>query len=364
MTELFDPLTLRSVTLRNRIGVSPMCQYWAHDGMPSDWHLVHLGSRAVGGAGLVIAEATAVEPRGRITPNCTGIWSDDLAAAWAPIAKFVAEQGAVPGIQIAHAGRKASTAQPWVRNSHDVALDDASGGWEPVAPSSIPFRDGSRLPRELTVEEIAGIREKFVAAARRARTAGFRFLELHYAHGYLAHSFHSPLSNKRTDQYGGSLENRCRFSLETARAVRAAWPDELPLAVRLSCTDWVEGGWELNESIQLSRWLKAEGVDLIDCSSGFGVPHVKYPVAPGWQVPFAEAIRREAQIPTAAVGSINEPHQAQGIIAEQQADVVLLASKYLDDPYWAFHASKTLRPDEPFTMPPPYDYVVNGRRGV
>lgn len=362
MPGLFDPLTLRSVTLRNRIGVSPMCQYWADDGMPSDWQLVHLGSRAVGGAGLVIAEATAVEPPGRITPGCTGIWSDAHAEAWAPIAKFVTDYGAVAGMQIGHAGRKASTAQPWIRNSHDFALPDAEGGWEPVAPSAIPFREGSRMPHELAVAEIAAIREKFVAAAKRVHSAGFQFLELHYAHGYLAHSFHSPLSNKRTDQYGGSLENRCRFGLETARAVRAVWPDNLPLAVRLSCTDWADGGWTLEESIQLSKWLASEGVDLIDCSSGFGVPHVKYPVAPGWQVPFAEAIRREAKIPTAAVGSISEPQQAQEIIASEKADVVLLASKYLDDPYWAFHAAKALHPRNPFTMPAPYDYVVNGRR--
>lgn len=364
MPGLFDPLTLRSVTLRNRIGVSPMCQYWAKDGLPSEWHLVHLGSRAVGGAGLVIAEASAVESRGRISPEDAGIWSDAHAEAWAPIARFVREYGAVAGMQIAHAGRKASTAQPWVRGTHDFVVPEEEGGWQPVAPSPIPFREGSRTPHELVIEEISAIREQFVAAAKRVHAAGFNFLELHYAHGYLAHSFHSPLSNKRTDQYGGSLENRCRFSLETARAVRAVWPGDLPLAARLSCTDWVDGGWTLEESVQLSKWLKAEGVDLIDCSSGFGVPNVRYPIGPGWQVPFADAIRREAGLPTATVGSISEPHQAEQIIAEGKADVVLLASKYLDDPYWAFHASKTLRPDEPLEMPPPYDYVVSGRRKV
>jgi 2,4-dienoyl-CoA reductase-like NADH-dependent reductase (Old Yellow Enzyme family) len=236
------------------------------------------------------------------------------------------------------------------------------GGWEPVAPSAIPFRDGSRTPHALTVEEIQQIRELFVAAAKRAHAAGFKFLELHYAHGYLAHSFHSPLSNHRTDQYGGSLENRCRFSMETAKAVRAVWPEELPLAVRLSVTDWADGGWTLDESITLAGWLKELGVDLIDCSSGFGVPGVRYPIGPSWQVPLSEAIRQRVGISTAAVGTINEPHQAAKIIADGQADVVLLASKMLNDPYWPLHAWETLNPDKPFQMPPPYDYVVNGRR--
>jgi len=364
MPHLFDSLTVRSITLRNRIGVSPMCQYWADDGMPSDWHVVHLGSRAVGGAGLVIAEATAVEPRGRITPRCTGIWSDAHIEPWRRVAQFVEHYGAVPAIQIAHAGRKASTAPPWLRTGHDTGLSDDQGGWEPVAPSAIPFREGSRLPKELTIEEIQDIRQQFVAAAGRALAAGFRWLELHYAHGYLAHSFYSPLSNRRTDAYGGSLENRCRFAVETARAVRAVWPDELPLVARISASDWVEGGWTLDDSVILSRWLKAEGVDLIDCSSGFAVPHVKYPVAPGWQVPFAERIRREAGVLTAAVGMINDPQQAEAIVTSEQADIVLLAAKMLDDPYWPLHASQVLTPDNPLAMPGPYDYVLAPHRSA
>lgn len=359
MPALFDPLPLRSVTLRNRIGVSPMCQYFAHDGLPDNWHLVHLGSRSVGGAGLVIAEATAVEPRGRITPYCTGLWSDAHTAAWSPIARFIAEHGAIPGIQIAHAGRKASTAQPWLRDSHDVAVSDAEGGWEPVAPSALPFRPGSRMPHELTVDEIQAIQAHFTAAATRALAAGFQLLELHFAHGYLAHSFLSPISNHRTDQYGGPFDHRCRFALETATAVRRVWPERLPLAVRLSVTDWTDGGWTTEESIELSRKLKALGVDLIDCSSGFVAPGGRYPIGPGWQVSLAQQIKRGADIPTAAVGAITQPAQADTIIRSEQSDIVLLASEFLRDAYWPLHAAKTLQPDKSITMPPPYDYVVN-----
>ena len=362
MPHLFDPFTLRGVTLRNRIGVSPMCQYWSEAGMPSDWHFVHLGSRAVGGAGLVFTEATAVEARGRITPQDAGIWSDDHVEPWAKIARFITLYGAVPGIQLAHAGRKASTAQPWVRGSHDVALGDGEGGWEPVAPSPVPFRDGSRVPRELTTADIRDIQTAFASAAVRAKDAGFRWVELHFAHGYLGHSFLSPLANRRGDEYGGSFDNRVRFAIETARAVRKAWPDDLPLAVRLSATDWVEGGWTLDESVELAKRLKAEGVDLIDCSSGFGVPGVKYPMGPGWQVPLAEAVRSRAGVATAAVGGIAEPGQADEIVRSGKADMVLLATKMLDDPYWALRASRELHPDDPLPMPPPYDYVLNPAR--
>lgn len=356
MPTLFDPLTLRSVTLRNRIGVSPMCQYWATDGMPSDWHLVHLGSRAVGGAGLVIAEATAVEARGRITPACTGIWSDDHIEPWARVAKFVNEYGAVAGIQIAHAGRKANTLQPWMRGDHDTPAGIAD--WDVVGPSSIPFREGSNVPRELTIEDIRTIQSSYKAATIRAHQAGFRFLEIHGAHGYLMHSFLSPVSNHRTDEYGGSFENRTRFALETTRIVRETWPADLPLAVRLSCTDWVEGGWTLDESIALAKLLKREGVDIIDCSSGFVTSGVRYPMGPGWQIPLSDRLRREADIPTMTVGAISEPTHAAEIIHNGRADIVLLAREYLRDPYWPFHASLALKQPAALKLPDPYDYAV------
>ncbi len=336
-----------------------MCQYWSEDGMPSDWHLVHLGSRAVGGAALVIAEASAVVPEGRITAHDAGIWSDAHAEAWERIARFVADQGAVPAIQIAHAGRKASTAQPWIRHDHDVAVPFNQGGWQPVAPSPLPFRPGSHTPHELSKPEIAAITKAFSAAAIRSLNAGFKWLELHFAHGYLAHSFLTPLANKRTDEYGGSFENRIRFAIETTRAVREVWPDSLPLTVRLSATDWVDGGWTLEESVELSKRLKTEGVDLIDCSSGFGVPGVRYPVGPGWQVSLSQTIRTQANIPTATVGMINDARQADDIIRQGQADIVLLASKMLQDAYWPLHAAQQLQPEQSLRLPPPYDYVVN-----
>ncbi len=356
MASLFDPLTLRGVTLRNRIGVSPMCQYWSTDGMPSDWHLVHLGSRAVGGAGLVIAEATAVEARGRITAGDTGIWSDAHIEPWARVAKFVEEYGAVAGIQIAHAGRKANTQEPWRRGDHDTPAGDAS--WDVVGPSPIPFREGSNTPRELTTSDIGTIQSAFKDATIRAHQAGFRLLELHGAHGYLMHSFHSPLSNRRTDAYGGPFENRTRFTLETTRIVREVWPHDLPLAVRLSCTDWVDGGWTLDESIALAKLLKAEGVDIIDCSSGFGASGIRYPLGPGWQVPLSDRLRREAEIPTMTVGAISEPTHAEEIVHNGRADIVLLAREYLRDPYWPFHASRALKKPDALKLPEPYDYAV------
>jgi len=349
---LFQPLTIKSVTLRNRIGVSPMCQYSSADGVATDWHLVHLGARAVGGAGLVIAEATAVAPEGRITPGCAGLWAEKHIEPLARINRFLKAHGAVAGIQIAHAGRKASADLPWQGDAH---LADNAGGWPTIAPSALAFGDElSKVPRAMTEADIARVKNDFAATARRALTAGYEWLELHFAHGYLAHEFLSPLANQRTDAYGGSFENRIRFVLETTRAVRAVWPDKLPLAVRLSCTDWADGGWDIEQSIELSRRLKTEGVDLIDCSSGALVPHVKIPVGPGFQVPFAERIRREAGMATAAVGLITEPKQADDIVRQGQADVVLLAREFLRDPYWPAHAARTLGQKDKLPPPPQY----------
>ena len=337
---LFSPLTLRSVTLRNRIGVSPMCQYSCTDGLANDWHFVHLGARAVGGAGLVIVEATAVAPEGRITPGCLGLWSDKHIEPLARCAQFIKEHGAVAGIQIAHAGRKASAALTWNGGAH---LSDAQGGWETIAPSAIPFGGNlTKVPRAMTEADILRVQNDFVATAKRALTAGFNFLELHAAHGYLFNSFLSPLSNQRTDKYGGSFENRIRLLLDTARAVRKIWPDNLPLAVRLSAIDWMPGGWQIEDSIALAKLLKAEGVDLVDCSSGGLVPDAKITVAPGYQVPFAEKIRHGAGIATAAVGFITEAKQADDIVRGGQADVVLLARQMLVDPYWPVRAAKAL----------------------
>lgn len=336
---LFTSLTLRELTFPNRIFVSPMCQYSAVDGMPNDWHLVHLGSRAVGGAGLVIAEATAVTPEGRISPGDTGIWSDDQARAWSRIATFIREQGAIAGIQLAHAGRKASTDAPW---RGDRALGPDEGGWTPVAPSPLAFDAGDPVPQALDAEGLDRLLDAFVAAARRSRDAGFQVVELHFAHGYLIHEFLSPLSNQREDDFGGALENRARFPLRVARAVREVWPAHLPLFVRISATDWAEGGWDLEQSIHFCRWLKAEGIDLIDCSSGGLVPHARIPVEPGYQVPFAREIRRQAGIPTGAVGLITDPVQAQTILEQGDADAVLLARELLRDPYWPLHAATAL----------------------
>ena len=357
MPQLFDPFSLRGVTLRNRIGVSPMCEYSAQGGFPTDWHLVHLGSRAVGGAGLVITEATAVEPCGRISPQDTGLWSDAHTRAWAPIARFITQQGAVPGIQLAHAGRKASTARPW---EGGAGVADADGGWEPVAPSALAFADDYRLPHALSRGDIGDIQEAFVAAARRSLDAGFRWIELHAAHGYLAHQFLSPLSNRRGDEYGGSFGNRIRFLLETVRAVRATWPEDLPLTVRLSCTDWAEGGWTLPETVDLSRRLRAEGVDLIDCSSGGAVPRAQIPVGAGYQVPFAEAVRREAGVATAAVGMIAEPMQADEIIRNGRADLVFLARELLRQPYWPLHAARVVHQKDRAPVPVQYARAFGG----
>jgi 2,4-dienoyl-CoA reductase-like NADH-dependent reductase (Old Yellow Enzyme family) len=328
-----------------------MCQYSATDGVANDWHFAHLGSRAVGGAGIVIVEATGVAPEGRITPGCLGLWNEKQIEPLARIAHFVKTHGAVAGIQIAHAGRKASAALPWQGGAH---LSDAQGGWETIAPSAIAFGgDLQKIPRAMTEADILRVQNDFVATAKRALTAGFEFLELHAAHGYLFNEFLSPLANQRTDQYGGSFANRTRLLLDTTRAVRKIWPDHLPLAVRISAIDWKEGGWQIEDSIALAKLLKTEGVDLVDCSSGGVVPDAKITVAPGYQVPFAEKVRHGANIPTAAVGFITEPKQAEDIIARGQADLVLLARQFLRDPYWPAHAARTLG----YKITPPNQYA-------
>ncbi|MEU7530842.1 NADH:flavin oxidoreductase/NADH oxidase [Saccharothrix sp. NPDC042600] len=340
MSALFSPLTLRSVTLPNRIAVSPMCQYSARGGLPDEWHLVHLGSRAVGGAGLVLTEATAVSGVGRISPDDTGLWSDAHAEAWRPIAAFVRERGAVPGVQLGHAGRKASTYPPF--DPRHGGVPDAEGGWTPVAPSAVPFSDSHRVPRELTVPEIAGVVEDFAAAARRAVAAGFEVVEVHAAHGYLLHQFLSPLSNHRTDGYGGSLANRTRLAREVVAAVRAAVGDDVPVLVRISATDWVDGGWAVEDGVVLARDLAAAGADLVDVSSGGSVPRADIPLGPGYQVPFAEAVRSKAGVPVGTVGMITEARQAEAVLTDGAADLVLLGRELLRDPYWPLRAAGEL----------------------
>ncbi len=336
---LFQPLTLRGVQARNRIMISPMCQYSAPEAIPQDWHFIHLGSRAVGGAGIVMTEATAVEPEGRITPYDLGLWNDQQEAAFARIAGFISQQGALPGIQLAHAGRKASHLRPWEGRR---PLPVAEGGWDVVGPSPLPWTEGDLVPRELTSRDIAGLVDRFHAAAGRARRAGFCILEIHAAHGYLLHSFLSPLSNRRTDRYGGAGEGRARFLLEVVESVRAAWPEELPLFVRVSVVDWTEGGWNLADTIWLAKELVKRGVEVIDCSSGGSQPEPNIPTSPGYQVPFAEAVRREAGIKTAAVGLISSAAQAEAILTQGQADLIVLGRMALWDPYWPYHAAREL----------------------
>ena len=345
MSILFSPFSLKSITFRNRIFVSPMCQYSCHDGLPTDWHLVHLGSRAVGGAGLVMVEATAISPEGRISPDDCGIWSDAHAEAFLPITRFIREHGAIAAIQLAHAGRKGSCTLPWLGGG---PLGMEAGGGQPLAPSSVPFDEGHPVPRALTPDEMDVVETQFRAATRRALASGFQVVEVHMAHGYLLHEFLSPLVNQRDDNYGGSLENRVRFPLRVARAVREEWPVELPLFVRISATDWVEGGWDIDQSVILARQLKEIGVDLIDCSSGFAVPDEPVPFGPGFQVPFAARVRSEAGIASGAVGCITEPVQAEQIVATGQADVVLLGRQMLRDPYWPLHAATALQVDVPW----------------
>ncbi len=337
--KLFSPFKVREIELKNRIVVSPMCEYSAKDGHPQPWHLVHLGSRAIGGAGLVFTEASAVEERGRISAADTGIYDDGHVESWRPIAEFIRAHGAVPGMQIAHAGRKASTAPPWT-GGKPVSVED--GGWVPVGPSAVAFDTGYTVPRELPAAEIGEIVGAFKKSAERARAAGFEVIEIHAAHGYLLHQFLSPLSNTRTDEYGGSFENRIRMTLRVVRAVREIWPSRLPLFVRVSATDWKEGGWDLAQTIELSRHLKGLGVDLMDVSSGGAVPGVRIPLGPGYQTGFAEAIRKEAGIATGAVGMISEAVQAETILSTEQADLVFLAREMLRDPYWPRGAAKAL----------------------
>ena len=346
MSSLFSSFSLRGLEFRNRVLVSPMCQYSGRDGLPNDWHMVHLGSRAVGGTGLVCVEATGVSPAGRISPSDTGLWSEEHTDAFTPIASFIKTQGARAGIQLAHAGRKASTDVPWRGGK---PLSEEQGGWQTMAPSAVPFGDWP-APREMTRDDIETVVLQFADAARRSLEAGFEVVELHMAHGYLLHEFLSPLSNRREDEFGGSLENRARFPLAVAAAVRVVWPDELPLFARISATDWVEGGWDVEQSVLFSRWLKERGVDLVDCSSGGLVPGARIPVAPGYQVGFAERIRREASVATGAVGLITEPEQAEEIIVSGKADVVFLARAELRDPYWPLHAAKRLGAQAPWPV--------------
>lgn len=352
---LFAPLRLRDVTLRNRVAVSPMCQYSSQDGLANEWHFVHLGSRAVGGAGLVLTEATAVEPRGRISPHDLGLWNDAQVEPLARIVRFVEQNGAVAGIQLAHAGRKASTARPWEGGR---PIDEAHGGWRPVAPCAIPFGEGYAVPVALDRAGIRSVVDAFCRAARRALDAGFRVIEIHAAHGYLLHEFLSPLSNQRNDEYGGSFENRIRIVREVIEAVRSCWPERYPLLVRISATDWVDGGWTVEESIALARAMVGWGVDLVDCSSGGILPGVAVPFGPGYQTRFAERIRREAGIATGAVGMITSPEQADHVIRTEQADLVLLARALLRDPYWPLRAAQQLGHRGPW--PSQYLRAVDG----
>jgi 2,4-dienoyl-CoA reductase-like NADH-dependent reductase (Old Yellow Enzyme family) len=357
MSRLFSPFSLRAVTFPNRVFVSPMCQYSSDNGMPNDWHLVHLGSRAVGGAGLVCVEAAGVSPEARITPWDAGIWSDAHARAWKPIADFIREQGSVPAIQIAHAGRKASCNKPWLGGK---PLGAAEGAWTTLGPSAIAFGHYP-APRAMTLAEIHATVADFERSAHLALDAGFDVIEIHGAHGYLLHSFCSPLSNLRTDEYGGSLGQRIRLPLEVARAVRSAWPHDKPVFYRVSATDWFEGGWDLDQALELCARLKEIGIDLVDCSSGGNIHDQKIVLGPGYQVPFASAIRREAGIPTIAVGLITEPVQAEQIVAHGHADAVMLARASLREPYWPRRAAQALKVE--MDWPDQYKRAVVGPLG-
>jgi 2,4-dienoyl-CoA reductase-like NADH-dependent reductase (Old Yellow Enzyme family) len=350
MAHLMSELRLRDVVLPNRIGVSPMCQYSCDDGLANDWHFVHLGTRAVGGAGLVLTEAAAVTPEGRITPNDVGVWSEAHFAPWERINRFIDAHGSISGIQLAHAGRKASTHRPW---SGKGAVSLADGGWRPIGPSPVSFSHSYSPPREMTVAEIHELRDAFTVAAERSYHAGFRVIEIHAAHGYLMHEFLSPLSNQRTDDYGGSFENRTRFLRETVAAVRKVLPDRAPLFVRISASDWTDGGWDVEQSVELARALKALGTDLIDVSSGGNIETATMPVGPGYQTNFAERIRREAGIATSTVGMITSAAQADHVVRTGQADLVLLARELLRNPYWPLHAAQELG----YPMPWPAQYL-------
>jgi 2,4-dienoyl-CoA reductase-like NADH-dependent reductase (Old Yellow Enzyme family) len=347
--KLFTPFTQRSVSLRNRIVVAPMCEYSATDGLPNEWHFVHLGSRAVGGAGLLITEATAISPEGRISAGDVGIWNEAQQQAWQPIVAFIKAHGAAAGVQLAHAGRKASSMRPW-EGGGPLAAD--AGAWPTVAPSAIPFDTHWHVPQALDAAGIAQVIADFRAAAERALAAGFQLIELHGAHGYLLHQFLSPLSNQRTDQYGGSFENRTRLVREVIAAVREVWPEHLPLWLRISATDWSEGGWDIEQTVQLAREVKSMGVDLVDVSSGGLIAHVKIPLAPGYQVPFAARVRHDAGVATGAVGLITESTHAARIIDEGAADLVLIARESLRDPYFPRRAAQELG----VTIPAPEQY--------
>jgi 2,4-dienoyl-CoA reductase-like NADH-dependent reductase (Old Yellow Enzyme family) len=342
MASTFEPLSIRSIKLKNRIVVSPMCEYSSEDGFANDWHLVHLGSRAVGGAGLVFTEATAVSPEGRITPDDLGTWKDEHIEFLKRITSFITAQGAVPGIQLAHAGRKASHSSPWKGNR---PLTEDEGGWITLAPSAIAYRNSDPLPKEMSIEDIEQLKKDFRDAALRAIQAGFKVIEIHAAHGYLLNEFLSPLSNTRTDDYGGSFENRIKLLIEVVAAVRAVFTEKLPLFVRISASEWVEDGWSIDDSVQLSKILKDKDVDLIDCSSGGNSSHQKIDVKPLYQLPFAEKIKKEARILTGAVGMITTPQEAEEILQSGQADLIIMARQLLRDPYFPLHAAKALNTD-------------------
>lgn len=361
MSALFSPLTVKDITFRNRIGVSPMCQYSSTDGVANDWHMVHLGSRAVGGAGLIIAEATAVTPEGRISPGCAGIWNDEQVEALVPVNRFIAQHGAVPGVQIAHAGRKGSSARPWEGGEH---LSDDEGGWPIIGPADQPFDpDGKRLwktPAQMSKDGIKAMQQAFVDAAKRSLDAGYQLLEIHGAHGYLLHSFFTPLVNTRTDEYGGDTRNRARMMLETVEAVREVWPENLPLAVRLSAHDWIDGGLGVEENIQMAGWLKERGVDFVDCSGGGATPAARSSVGTRTadQVGLAAEIRAATGVASMAVGEITTAQQAETIVASGQADIVLLARQMMRDPYWAMHAAQELGVDTRDVLPDQIRFFV------
>jgi len=358
MPHLFDPLSIRGLTFPNRVFVSPMCEYSSPDGFATDWHLVHLGSRAVGGAGLVLTEATAVTPEGRISPEDLGIWQDDHVEMLARITRFIHAQGSIAGTQLAHAGRKASTYRPW---SGHGTVPEAAGGWSNViAPSAVAFADHYPMPRAMTANDITAVTAAFVAAATRARAAGFRVIEIHAAHGYLLHEFLSPLSNLRDDAYGGTFANRTRLLREVVTGVRSVWPEHAPLFVRMSATDWVEGGWNIEESVALARQLTPLGVDLIDCSSGGNAAGATIPIGPGYQTSLAERIRRDAGTLTGAVGMITSPTQAEHIVGTGQADAVLIARELLRDPYFPMRAARELGQDVTW----PAQYLRAGPQGA
>ena len=355
MAALFTPFAQRGRTMRNRVALSPMCMYSSHDGFANDWHLVHLGARAAGGCGLVMTEATAVEPQGRITPQDLGIWQDEHIETLAHVVRVIQGHGALAAIQLAHAGRKAGYYRPWSPVRGVVPVED--GGWtNQRGPSPVAFREGAPTPAEMSTAEIAEVRDAFVQGARRAHEAGFDVIELHSAHGYLLHQFLSPISNRRTDEYGGDFAGRTRLHRELVREVRAILPEDKPLWMRISATDWVEGGWTIEESVQLARDLRALGLDLMDVSSGGSTPDAEIPIGPGFQVPFAAQIRAEAEIATGAVGMLTTPEQADAIVAEGQADVVLLGRELLRNPYWPLQAASALGAPAPW--PDPYQWAV------